>query len=60
MGKKFNAMCQHDLFDERVQRWSKLPQSCHETVEELLRQLFIEAIQEHSVIDNQEEDNDAF
>lgn len=58
MAKKFNALCQHDLFDEPAGRWRKLPQVCHETIEALLIQLLIAAVQEHSV-QQQQEDNDA-
>jgi hypothetical protein len=58
MGKKFSANGQHELFDDSTRRWSKLPGERRESVEELLVQLLISAIQEHSVI-HKEEDDDA-
>jgi hypothetical protein len=59
MRNQFNASQQPELFDESRQRWSQLPAKCRQTVKELLVKMMMSAIQEQSVIENQEGSHDA-
>ena len=54
MKTKISITRQHNLFEVVAPGWEKLPASCREDIEALLTQLFIHAIQKHSVIQNQE------
>jgi hypothetical protein len=45
---------QHNLFEVVALRWEKLPANCREDIEALLTQLFIQAIHNQAIIQNQE------
>jgi len=47
--KAINRIQQPDLFDESAQRWKALPTICCNDVEQLLTQLFIQAIHKANV-----------
>ena len=48
--KAIQRIQQQDLFDESANRWQALPIVCRQNVEQLLTQLFIQAIHQLSVI----------
>lgn len=54
MKTKISITRQHNLFEVVAPRWEKLPANCREDIEALLTQLFIQAIRNQSIIQNQE------
>lgn len=54
METKISTTGQHELFDVDAHRWEKLPVRCRKDIETLLTQLFIQALQEQTVIPSQE------
>jgi len=48
--KEIQKIQQPDLFDESANRWQALPEACRQDIEQLLTQLFIQAIHKLSVI----------